>query len=783
MLTIGFATEKAEAKSVLPKKSKTSVALRGDSSENQKSEKIFFWGGKSSKKSDIPGVTTENMGEKPKKSNPVTEFFSNIGKKKKTSQEIKLPSEKASENSTQRSVENGFRIRKFGEPMNEKPPFAPSYGIDRTSEIVSDTSVFPDSVILEDAPSSEPIVISSNGAVSQQATKTESDIILEDVQNVENGEIITGVEDKEIPPVPFSLSNLKTAPERMTEISEEKRNVSGLSAPEYESDLEGWNQEIPQLEFMEEEDALPLLNVSPQRLASPPEALDFEISALQEGIDSQSQYEYSDSSATFAEVKPRYGSAVSVDSVFQARQMKMSGVETEREEMEIKTQAPENLVVGMEASFIIEVQNNSETPSEGSSIEIAIPDWFSVRSASVERGSTVITPNSMVSGQRCVWNLGLLSPNTKESLILKVIPQRSASADLRISWGNQKAEVQAVTANLPKLEMRIDSVQTVEEGQSVPLEICVKNVGNCVARDIAIQLETKGCSEKEYFVPGIRSLLPGDAETVQVIVTPATRGKIQYCAEALIQNQCFASVEDHITVEYLDLNVEIPKVEKVYAGTDVEVPIKITNYGNATAKKVRVFLKLPPQAHVIRMEPNVLYQEPTPNQLVLELNDIPSRQTETFRLLLQPKEEGELTIPCAIQANSRTAMETIIPLNVEGVASMRMELKFPTRILSTSEWSACEVTVKNTGSRTITDGKLLIFFSEGIEPVQTMAFSSKISEGGVVSFDVATLKPGEEHTFQVQAQVAQPGNYPIRCQLKSASSGLDLIQQETAIYR
>ncbi len=832
------------AKSVLPKKNKTPIATREDSSDNQKSEKAPFFGGKSNKK-DSEYANKNLKIEKTKKPNPVTEFFYNIGKKKKTNQEVELPAEKASANSSLRGVENASRFQKYGEPVNEKPPFAPSYGIDRTTETVSDDSAIPDSVILEDVPSentqivenseraedsvttndemiledvpatnsdstissgltpppiwgeetaevppsSEPILASTDSAIGQQVPYTQEEVILEDVPQAEKRPtestfITKEVENETLPPVPSKLTMSQMAPENAP-MSEPSSNPKRFQEPVYESDLDSWNQEIPQLEFMEKKGTLPLLNVSPQRLASPvgmAEEPVYENNANQAEFSSSRYTDFSEPEVTFADVKPRYGTAVSLESSNTVRHLKKSTT-SERAELKIKTLPPENLIVGAEATFTIEVRNETKTISEGSVIEIAIPDWFTVRNASVERGTTAVLPNSLADGQRCVWNLGVLLPNATETLNLTVIPQRSASADFRISWSNQKAETQAVVAEAPKLEMQIDSMRSVEEGQPLPLNIRISNTGNCVARDIAVQLKTEGCVENNYIIPGIRRLLPGEEETVQVIVTPATRRTITCCAEALIQNQRFSRVENQIVVQYLDLNVEIPEIEKIFTGTDVSVPIKITNYGNAVAEKVQVFLELPSQVRVIRAEPDVMYHEPAPNQLILELNDIPSHQTEALKLQLRAEEEGSLNIPCTIQVNSRTLAKGNIPLHVEGIASMQMNLNFPTRVLSTTEFGTCEVTVKNNGTQTISDGKLQVFFSDGIEPVQTMAFSSEVLESGVISFDVAELKPGEEHTFQVQAQVREPGNYPIRCQLKSESAGLDLIQQETAIYR
>ncbi|MDO4630640.1 MAG: hypothetical protein Q4C70_15780, partial [Planctomycetia bacterium] len=487
------------AKSVLPKKNRTTVSEAENSSENSKSEKIPFWGNRGSKKygenpsrnvsenssgsvsrntsGSVSGNVSEassrnvsgnktvrvpqNNVEKPKKGNPVTEFFSNLGKKKKSKQEVELPSEKASASSSLRSVENSSGIRSYGEPVEEKPPFAPSYGVDRTTEVVSDTNEIPDAVILEDVqpemgerpntvvtqnensqnfqntrniqnvpsaqsvsetqnvtemqaplatddiiiledvpaidaekgisqsmappvwgeettelpPSSDPILASPDNSVGQNVSqnisqntvpndgqgvnlgetqKTSQDILLEtsqsdalDVAVTENDGILEDVEDAELPPVPSTISLPGMAPEEVSGHPEMSQNItsqnsqnsvqnalSRVQEPVYESDLDNWNQEIPTLEFMEKKNSLPLLNVSPQRLASPvgvvdetagntlgrrtPRTQNGSISGTQthwNSGNSGNPADFSGNSVTLAEVKPRYGSAISEDSV------------------------------------------------------------------------------------------------------------------------------------------------------------------------------------------------------------------------------------------------------------------------------------------------------------------------------------------------------------------------------------------------------------------------------------------------------------------------------------
>lgn len=865
VLTTGFAAGSADAKIMLPRRTKSVPAASVSEKTVSSHPNVAQASGEVSPPDSDP-VSMESAGsgrgqgaaEKPEKKNPILEFFGGIGRKKPKS-EVKLPSEGAVPSSEIAGVPagNGEKFE-YPETKGQKPPFEPSYGVDRTSETngfllpesaaaETTASGIPDAVILEDAPPQAPILAQKSGdsefgtanLKAKTAISDGKDGVLEDVSagpaeavgtqvsqpgvvlkamedaDSENSEVQlklegfeseTSVEAKpsesantlaeEMPPVPTTTALKGMNPDEALNPNSEIRSET-LKNEKPDSSASSWNREIPQLEFMEKKNE-PILNVSPQRLASPVGQRNFSVRSggTQKEIFGAGEKEGNEIGAgssenldpppleSSVEVKGQVGSGVTISPSAKSSGTETSQAESARAELRISTQAPESILVGVESQFLIVVWNASEVVSEGSLVEVEIPEWFSVSKAAAEKGSAGVLMNAVQEGQRCVWNVGTLLPNERETLRLSVIPRQSASADFHVSWSNRKAEkMQTVVAEAPQLEMKILLEERIPEGVQTPLRIRVANVGNCIAKDVALLLDAEGCDPPNFMLPGIHRLLPGEEQTVEVKIQPATREPMKLHAEAKIQNQNYASTEYVAKVDYVDLKLETPVTESSFAGMETKFPVKITNEGNVTAQNVKMSLELPPQVRVESSDPPVASDFSETNRLlILNLKDLPGGASQEVLLWLRPLEEGNVEIPLTVQADSKIMAEKTLSMRVDGVASARMELKFPKRVLARTENAFYEVQVTNTGSRIVSDAKLFIFFADGIEP-QMAEQTAELMTDGVVSFNVPPIAPGESQSFRVQARAAQAGNFPIRCQLKSEDGNLDLIQQETSIYR
>lgn len=619
-----------------------------------------------------------------------------------------------------------------------------------------------DAVILSDAELPEGAIIQDDDAqentkISQKETKKESASKKASDENEENPNLILEPDDS----ILNSINNEITS--SVNSADEEEKS----EAEKEETGLENWNETIPELDFIETRKTEPVLNVSPQRLASPSEGTS---NASSSGLNS-----FRSLSAAPGSSKAQIGTRI-------GRQVTISRKE-EQAELKVYTYMPENLLTGVKNELEIEVTNPSKTISEKSSVEVRIPVWMQVLKMESEKGTVKIIPGENSDEQRCTWYIGDLEPGVREKMTLQVVPQRKTAANIEVSWSNlQISSNQTIVSEEPEIRTEILGPSGVPEGKETKVSILVSNTGKCSVSDLNLICSAEGCQSQKYFVPGIPVLHPGEKKQVDLNIRPASREKMKLHVDAMIQNRTFSQSDLEITVNFTDLQIRVQNPGTSFVGMRQKIPVEIFNSGNVPVEGCRLCVELPPQLEFTGETLNLVEKDPTSGLMTLNVLPLQAGETQTFSLDLKVKEEGDPVISVGILARSRTLSETKIPLHIEGVANVQMELNLPSGALTIQEPGTYEVRLVNTGSQKIEDGKLFVFFSDGFEPQSTFN-GGKILDGGIVTFDVPPLVPGESQTFQIQAQVNDRGNYPIRCQLKSEQYHLDLLQQGTAIFR
>lgn len=654
---------------------------------------------------------------------------------------------------------------KKGEPGKTKPSSgqegvaaAPSGSDSKGQNISRDKlpdDIPEDAVILSDSKVNEGTVVEKSGKNSALAT-TSNKGSHED-EDEENPNLILEPAD----PVLSEINKEITSSPNPQNQKEDEEKAE-------ENQLGSWNETAPDLEFLESLGTEPVLNVSPQRLTSPAEVSKIELR-------NRNSHSTGLLSAAPGSSKAQIGARI-------GRQVTISRKE-DQAELRVYTHIPENLLTGVKNRLEIEVENPSKTVSEKSTIEVQIPVWMQVLKMESEKGIIRIVPTENPEMQKCTWFVGDLKPGAHELMVLQVVPERKTSANIEVSWSNQQVSSnQTIVSDEPEIRMEILGPTYVQEGKETNVTIQVSNTGNCSVKNLNLVCTAEGCQSQKYFVPGIPVLYPGEKKDVDLSIRPASREKMRLHVDAMIQNRRFGQSDLEMTVNFKDLQIRFQDPGTCFVGMNQKISVEVSNCGNVPVDGCSLCIELPPQVEFTGATLSSVQKDPLSGLMTLNILPLQAGETQTFILDLNIKDDGDPVIPLGIIANSRTISETRIPLHIEGVANVQMELKLPTGALTSQETGTYEVRLINTGSQKIDDGKLYVFFSEGFEPQATFN-GGKILEGGIVMFNVLPLVPGESQTFQIQAQVSEPGNYPIRCQLKSEKYHLDLLQQGTAIFR
>ncbi len=763
--------------------------------------------------------------EPEKKANPVAAFFTGlVGKKKEQKPDVPLPSTQAVPSSTAAVGAERVENFEYKEEENVELPFAPSYGVDRTASAGTAPNV-PDVVILEDAAPAENAVSAENAASKSSELKPSGipDSLLlrmDPLQSVSVPETETAAasgaaetaevtETAEIAGVAATAAAESEETEETTDLILEETTIPAVPTENVIAGMDPndtqWKasssgsaksgKKTLNLQYMEEPRKSFSESVSPQRLAAPDVLNDdsleqfsneplphLDVSESESLSNDSSTNEMNAASETHASIAPSYGASVQMENRYE----KSSSEDAVRDRavLKISTQAPESMLVGTQTEFRVQVTNESACASEGTCVEIEVPEWLVVRNANVKSGSTELRKLMSREGQICIWDLGTLNAAGRETLILTVLPSKSAEAELHISWSNRSTEAKkVVSAEAPKLEMKLLTDAPLQEGTSNTLNLHVLNTGNCVAKNIVLKLNVDGFEADHFVLPGIRRLLPGEEQVVPVEILPQTHENLKAHADAFIQNQLLASADETLEIEFFAVDLEMPQQLPVYVGMESRFPILVRNSGNKPAEHLKVSFTLPEELRFLSSSLENYTENAASRRLEWEIGRFEVGETKEFYVTTRALQEGNVQVVAAVNEGVKTLVMSPVALEIQGISSLRMTMDFPQRTLPVTEEGVYEITLTNTGSRCVEDAKLYVFFAEGLEPLQLTDTTGSKTDAGVVYFQVPPLMPNEVSKFTVRARANDAGNFPIRVQVVSEASKIDLIQQDTTIFR
>lgn len=454
----------------------------------------------------------------------------------------------------------------------------------------------------------------------------------------------------------------------------------------------------------------------------------------------------------------------------------------QRSLLEVNTLGPPCIVIGTEAKYEIVVRNRGDMPSEETVVRVAIPAWMEVVATNVKVGSIELK-NTPSSGEyQCAWSLGTLNAQSMESLELHVIPRQKASANVEVTWTNRQVSSQhQIRVEEPQITLDWEGGDALLRGKLETLRLKLTNSGNCIAENLSLRVTHKESGEVLGEVKNVGKLYPDEEKTEILEWVPQNSGEITLLTQVFIGEKEVASYEKRGEVRFTDVKVQAVPESESFVGLETRWNLHVQNRGNAAAEGTRLKLELPDSLEYVSSEAS---ESPilSTGGILWNLEKLEAGETRTISVTLRSLREESPMLECRLYTKDLPTIEEKFPVKIAAIADLQMRLHVPKKVVGIQEEAPCEITLQNTGSLTISDAKLYVFFAEGVEP-RTVNLGAKITGEGIVLLDVPPLPPQESIQLRVTSGAASPGNYPVRCQVKSDAMKLDLIQQETTLFR
>ena len=448
--------------------------------------------------------------------------------------------------------------------------------------------------------------------------------------------------------------------------------------------------------------------------------------------------------------------------------------------MEIQKRAPNEVQVGVPATFTVLVRN----VGNASAFDVQVVD-------AVPKGARLVrtNPQAQQNGANgLTWKLGEMAAGAEQTITIELVPETEGEIGsvASVNFAAQ-ASVRTISTQ-PKLVVKQLLEPTVLGGDSIKIMIEVANQGTGTARNVRLEEDVP---QNMRHAPGaqvlglpVGDLAPGESQKYSIDLTAVSAGKVSNLLRAIADNatsnESAASIE--VVSPKLQIALDGPKLR--YLERQATYTASITNTGTAIATNVDLILYLPSGLQFNSAENRGEY---IPNQhaVMWQLAELAAGQTASTKVTLLPVEEGDFVLRTQSTADSVRAEAIEKPVRVEGQSELAFSIEDDNDPIETDGKTTYMIKIVNTGTRIDQEVQLQIDLPDGAVVEQVDAPGSYQVNQRVIQFaPIAQMKSKEQQIIRVAIRHTREGTHVLRAQLKSKlRPGAVIKEESTQVYR
>ena len=448
--------------------------------------------------------------------------------------------------------------------------------------------------------------------------------------------------------------------------------------------------------------------------------------------------------------------------------------------MEIQKRAPNEVQVGIPATFTVLVRNVGNATAYDVQVVDAVP-----KGARLVRTSPQAQPNGP-SG--LTWKLGEMAAGSELTITIELVPESEGEIG-SVASVNFAAQASVRTMSTqPKLVVKQQSEALVLGGENVRIMIDVTNMGTGTARNVRLEEDVppnmRHASGSTMLERDIGDLAPGETYKLDIEFTAVSAGKVSNVLRAIAQNAATNESTSQIEVvsPKLQIGLEGPKLR--YLERQATYTASITNTGSAIATNVDLILYLP---HGLQFNSAENRGEYVSNQhaVLWQLAELAAGKTAATKVTLLPVEEGDFVLRTQATADSIRAEAVEKPVRVEGQSELAFSIEDDNDPIETDGKTTYIVKILNTGTRVDNDVQLAIELPDGASIEQVDApVNYQASQRAIQFSPIAQMKSKDQQTIRFVVRHAREGTHVVRAQLKSKlRPGAVIKEESTQVYR
>ncbi|MFM8262364.1 MAG: hypothetical protein ACKN9S_08800 [Pirellula sp.] len=448
--------------------------------------------------------------------------------------------------------------------------------------------------------------------------------------------------------------------------------------------------------------------------------------------------------------------------------------------LEIHKRAPQEVQVGVAATFTAVVRNVGNATAFDVQVTDAIP-----------KGSRFVRafPEAQrVGNDGLAWNLGELAAGQEATISMEIVPETEGEIG---SVASVKFAAQASVRTIstqPRLSIKQTAVAEMLGGDSATIIIDVTNSGTGVARDVRLEEDVpkvfRHVSGASALQQDVGDLAPGESMRFEIELMALTAGKVSNVVRATSANCATAESAYPIEVKAPKLQLQIvgPKLRHLERPAPYEAVIE--NTGTATARDLYITARLPRGMNFISASNEGTYL-PDQHSVAWNLLELAAGAKAKTEMVLLPVEEGRFSIAMTSDGEGVRAEPTEREVVVEGQSELTFEIDDDNDPIEVAGMTTYSIRINNIGTRPDAQVRLVVEAPEGaaIEQVNS-PMKYEINGRQVMFAPIPSLASKQQVVVKVGVKHTREGTQVLRASLQSQLRAVPVIKDEsTQVYR
>jgi uncharacterized repeat protein (TIGR01451 family) len=448
--------------------------------------------------------------------------------------------------------------------------------------------------------------------------------------------------------------------------------------------------------------------------------------------------------------------------------------------MEIQKRAPNEVQVGMPATFTLHVKNVGNATAYDVNVVDAVP-----------KGAKLVRTNPQAQSNGTsglVWKLGEMAARSEQVLTIELIPETEGEIG-SVASVNFAAQASVRTMSTqPKLVVKQLLEPMVLGGEELRIMIEVTNAGTGTARDVRLEEEVpanmRHISGAKVLGLTVGDMAPGASEKYDIDLIAVSPGKISNIVRAVSENTAAneSSAQIEVVAPKLQCNVEGPRLR--YLERQATYTVSVTNSGTAMATNVDLILNLPSGLQFNSTEKHGEYL-PSQHAVMWQLAELAAGKTASVKVTLLPINEGDFVLLMKSQADGVRAEPIEKPVQVQGQSELSFSIEDDNDPIETDGSTTYLIKITNIGTRVDNNIELSIDLPEGAVLEQVDApVNYKESQRVVVFAPIPQMQSKDQQLIRISVRHTREGTHVVRARVRSKLREVPVVKEEsTQVYR